>query len=257
MPPPLAVTLAHARLLAEAVTEGDVTVPSSASEAYDAQDQLTSLLDTPVVGWKVGATSEVVQERLGVKAPIAGRVHEKTLLVDGGTVDATAFVHRPGIECEFALRTKTDLAPGSGRVDVDAARALVGSVHPALELVETRYAANFGVPPALLVADGSAHAALIIGAGVDPERAGDLSTAELRLVVDGAQVTSGTGAEVLGDPYVSLAWLCNHLLARGQGLPAGSIVSTGSCTGIVPSEPDQQIVTDAGPLGTVSIHVRG
>lgn len=243
--------------MTEAVPDGEVEIPGSAGEAYDVQDQLTDLLESQVVGWKVGATSEVVQERLGVKAPIAGRVHERTLLVDGGSVEAETFVHRPGIECEFAMRTKTDLTPGSARIDVDQARGLVATVHPALELVETRYVANFGVAPGLLVADGSAHAALVLGDGIIPEKAGDLSAAELRLVVDDNEVTSGTGAEVLGDPFVSLAWLCNHLLARGQGLPAGSIVSTGSCTGIVPSEADQHIVNDAGPLGSVSLHIRG
>ncbi len=257
VPPPLAVTLAHARLVSEPVDESELEVPATAADAYAVQDQLTNLLPSSAVGWKIGATSAPAQERLGVKAPIAGRVHERTLLDNGSTVDVGEFHHRPGIECEIALRLSRDLPAEGPPIDADGARRLVGSVHPAIELVCTRYAGGFAVAPALLVADGSAHAALVIGDPVDPEQAGDLAAAVCRLVVDGEQIAEGPGSEVLGNPYASLAWLCNHLRGRGVPLPAGSIVTTGSCTGIVPSGPDQHIVNDAGPLGRVGIHIRG
>lgn len=257
VPPPLAVTLAHARMVVELIPEDDVDVPESASAAYAVQDQLTNLLPSSVVGWKIGATSAATQERLGVKAPISGRVHQRTMLESGSTVDVTDFHHRPGIECEMAFRLGRDLPAAGQPVTAESARALVASVHPAIELVCTRYEAGFGVPPALLVADGSAHAALIIGDAVDPEKVEDLTAVTCRLVIDGESIAEGDGSEVLGDPYAALAWLCNHLRGRGIPLPSGSIVTTGTCTGIVPSGPDQHIANDAGALGSVGIHIRG
>lgn len=254
---PLAVALAHARLVLEPVDQDDVDVPTSASDAYAIQDDLTALLPTPVIGWKIGATGAAAQDRLGVKAPIAGRVYERTLLEAGSIVAVGDFHHRPGIECEIAFRTKSDLGDATGAYTAEMARALVASVHPAIELVCTRYVGGFAIAPALLVADGSAHAALIVGDAIDPATAGDLRVATCQLVVDGTTLASGNGSEVLGDPYVALAWLCNHLLGRGIELPAGSLITTGSCTGIVPSGPDQHIVNNAGPLGSVGIHIRG
>jgi 2-keto-4-pentenoate hydratase len=244
-------------MVVELVPEDEVDVPESATAAYAVQDQLTNLLPSSVVGWKIGATSSVSQERLGVKAPISGRVHQRTLLESGSTVPATDFHHRPGIECEIAFRLGRDLPAQGPAVTAESARPLVAAVHPAIELVCTRFEGGFGVAPALLVADGSAHAALVIGDAMDPEKAGDLREATCRLVVDGEQIAEGDGTEVLGDPYAALAWLCNHLRGRGIPLPSGSIVTTGTCTGIVPSGRDQHIVNDAGALGSVGINIGG
>lgn len=244
-------------MVTELIPEAEVPVPDSAKDAYLVQDELTGLLPTEVVGWKIGATSSAAQQRLGVKAPISGRVHERTLLESGTVVDASTFHHPPGIECEIAFRLRRSLSPDGPPLDAAAAKELVGSVHPAIELVGTRFEGGFDVAPALLVADGSAHAALVIGDAIDPDRAGDLSAAVCRLVVDGREITQGPGSEVLGDPYAALAWLCNHLRGRGIALEQGEIVTTGTCTGIVPSGPNQLITNDAGHLGTVTITIRG
>jgi len=41
-------------------------------------------------------------------------------------------------------------------------------------------------------------------------------------------VGRGTGRDVLGHPLEALAWLANHLAARGLPVKAGDIVTTGS-----------------------------
>ena len=46
--------------------------------------------------------------------------------------------------------------------------------------------------------------------------------------IDGEEVGRGTGADVLGHPLEALAWLANHLPARGLALAAGHLVTTGS-----------------------------
>ena len=77
---PLPVALAHARLTMETVKPSEVDSPASATAAYEAQNQLSDLIDSPSLGWKVGATSAVSQEKLGVKAPICGPVFERTAI---------------------------------------------------------------------------------------------------------------------------------------------------------------------------------
>ena len=48
------------------------------------------------------------------------------------------------------------------------------------------------------------------------------------IVVGCAIVATNAGAEVMGDPLNSLAWIANHLGARGLGLRAGDVVMSGS-----------------------------
>ena len=147
------------------------------------------------------------------------------------------------------------LQPGGKQLNATSVRGIVSAAYPAIELVCTRFETNFAVPPALLVADGVAHAGLILGDEVPASKLGDLSRLAISTLINGTEVSSGTGAEVLGDPFESLAWLCNHLSGRGIELPQGSIVTTGACTGINESQANDLVATDAGPLGSVSIQL--
>ncbi|MDG1198497.1 MAG: fumarylacetoacetate hydrolase family protein [Actinomycetota bacterium] len=252
---PLAVSLAHARMAMQSLSLDDVTVPNSASSSYAIQDELISLLASPQIGWKVGATGQASQQKLGVKTPLVGPVFDTTLFNAGATIPLTGFHHRPGIESEIAFKIATTLRPGGKSMNAVSVRGIVSAAYPAIELVCTRFETNFAVPPALLVADGVAHAGLILGDEVPASKLGDLSQLSISTLINGTKVSSGTGAEVLGDPFESLAWLCNHLSGRGIELPQGSIVTTGACTGINESQTNALVATDAGPLGTVSIQL--
>src|SRR5690348_18075061 len=46
--------------------------------------------------------------------------------------------------------------------------------------------------------------------------------------LNGAEVDSGHGRDVLGHPFGPLVWLAEHLAQTGEGLRAGDIVLTGS-----------------------------
>jgi 2-keto-4-pentenoate hydratase len=62
----------------------------------------------------------------------------------------------------------------------------------------------------------------------------------------------GRGASMMGHPAQALTWFVNHLSQRGITLTAGSFVTTGSCTGVVPVPGPCTAVADFGPLGTVT-----
>ena len=254
---PLPVALAHARLVMDTVQPSDVETPESASLAYDAQEQLTDLIDSPSAGWKVGATSPASQEKLGVKAPICGPVFQRTIFDSGDSVDLSSFHHQPGLESEFAFTIALTVRPGGPTMSALTAREMVSTVHVAIELVCSRFEENFEVDPALLVADGALHAGLVLGPGSEPEKVPDLVSHELRTLVNGENIARGTGVEVLGDPYESLAWLCNHLNKRGLVLPAGSVVTTGAATGLHMTTTGQEVTTDGGTLGSATLNLIG
>ena len=249
----LPVVLAHSRLTMEKIDVNDVVIPESAALAYAAQDQLIGLIDSPVVGWKVGATSTASQEKLGVKAPICGPIFERTLTTSGSKLAMSSFHHPPALESEFAFTIGTDVALIGDEVTRTTAREIVSSVHVAIELVCSRFDSNFAADPALLVADGALHSLLVLGPGNDPDSAGDLKEQALFTSVDDNVIAQGTGKEVLGDPYESLAWLCKHLARRGMQLTAGSLVTTGAATGLHATKQNQTLKTEGNALGSATL----
>jgi 2-keto-4-pentenoate hydratase len=56
----------------------------------------------------------------------------------------------------------------------------------------------------------------------------DLAAARGTLECDGERIDEGHGRDVLGHPFEPVRWLAQHLSARGEGLHAGELVSTGS-----------------------------
>jgi 2-keto-4-pentenoate hydratase len=254
---PLPVVLAHARLAMDTVNSSDVEVPTSASLAYGAQEQLIGLVDSALVGWKVGATNAASQGMLGVKTPICGPVFERTLVESGTGIAVSNFHHQPGLESEFAFTLGMTIRPGGAVMNGKAAREVVSTVHPAIELVCSRFDSNFQVDPALLIADGALHAALVVGPGTDPDDVENLRTHQLRTLVNNEEIATGTGNEILGDPFESLAWLCNHLNRRSLTLHEGSIVTTGAATGLHLTNANQLLTTDGGNLGSVSLNLMG
>ena len=170
-----------------------------------------------LVGWKVGLTSHAMQEQFRVPEPLFGY-----LLDDAPHPPAHASRRRrssrPGVENELCLRLGTDLA-GPG-VDEAAARAAVAAVYPALEIAETR--GDFTAQLAVAIADNIQERYIVLGPETRPLPADlDLADVQARVILNGAEVATASGAAVLGQPLRSLTWLANKLVQHGQALRAG------------------------------------
>jgi 2-keto-4-pentenoate hydratase len=130
--------------------------------------------------------------------------------------------------------------------------AAIGYVAPAFELVGFRFAGELQGSGLLVIADASGTAGIVQGEPVHDWRRIDLARQPVRLEVDGAEVAAGTASVLLwGDPLGALAWLASHPLLKDRGLKAGEIVMTGTCTGITPLQPGNEVVADFGDLGEV------
>jgi 2-keto-4-pentenoate hydratase len=187
----------------------------------------------PPAGFKIGATTQRMQEYLGLAGPAAGFMLRENLHAGEATLPF-ASLRNPGAECELAVRLARDLAPGP--CNIERARAAVGDLFAAMEIVENRY----GPPPAgdlkavgtpTLIADQVYHRAAILGAPPADWRVLDLQSIPGRITVDGAERGSGHGADLLGHPLAALAWLAASDAARAfGGLRAGQVVMLGSVT---------------------------
>src|ERR1700676_4077618 len=109
--------LASARLESRAVMPLPTGLaPRSVAEGYAIQARLHEILSAagegPTVGHKIGCTTQIMREKLGIDQPCAGRVHAARMLADGATWSVAGRI-KPSVECEIAVRLGTDLPPPS------------------------------------------------------------------------------------------------------------------------------------------------
>lgn len=227
-----------AELLAEARLRGRVVGPlppdcrpEDENAAYAIQSAVHARLQASgwgeIGGWKLGCTTPVMQELLGVPNPAYGAVLVRDVHLGDRDFRFGDF-RRPGVECEIAVRLDADLAPENAPFDRAAVARAVGSCMAAAEVVDDRYADFRALGAPTLIADDFFHAVAVLGDPVEDWRALDLAALTGRLSLDGELAGTGTGADVMGHPLDALAWLAGRLADRGRGLKAGEVVLTGS-----------------------------
>ncbi|MEE1558593.1 MAG: hypothetical protein V1245_04230, partial [Arenicellales bacterium] len=82
-----------------------------------------------------------------------------------------------------------------------------------------------------------------------------IERSQVTLSVNGKCVSEGCAANVDGGPFAVVAWLANHLNARGLTLRAGEIVTTGVMTDIFDGGPGESISADFDLPGQVTVTV--
>jgi 2-keto-4-pentenoate hydratase len=227
--------------------------PATVAEGYQIQTAVAQLSGSKPVGWKLAATSEAGQAHIGVDGPLAGRLLADRVKEDGATVPLAGCIMRVA-ELEFAFRIGRSMTLRAEPFDPIDVMAAVESLHPAIELPDSRYAdyARVGAPQ--LAADNAcAHYCVIGPAAPGNWRTIDLAAHRTVATLNGRPAGEGSGANVLGDPRIALAWLANELGRRELRLKAGDIVITGTSLKPVPVAPGDRVVGDFGALGKVSM----
>jgi 2-keto-4-pentenoate hydratase len=229
--------------------------PRTEAEGYRIQAALAGLLSADFgaqAGYKIGCTSAVMQQYIGIAHPCGGSVFAKGVHDSGVSLRHNDFV-RVGVECEIAVRLGRDLVPSEAPFTADKVAQAIESCLPAIEIVDDRYSdwQTMGAP--ILVADDFFAAGCVLGRPVVRSAAPDLKDVAGRAVVNDVEVSRGTGADVLGHPHHALAWLANHLAADGRGLRAGQIVLTGSLVKTIWLKPGDRVTMELSGLGSVAV----
>lgn len=229
--------------------------PRTEAEGYRIQRAVHDLLLPQVgsrVGYKIGCTSLVMQQYLDIPHPCAGGVFARGVHDSGASLRAKDYV-RVGVECEIAVRLARDLLPSAAPFTADAVGQAIETWLPAIEIVDDRYVKweTMGAP--MLVADDFFAAGCVLGQAIARSKAPDLPGVVGRAVINGNEVSRGTGADVMGHPHNALAWLANHLAASGKGLRAGEIVLTGSLVKTIWLNAGDHVLMDLSGLGKVEV----
>jgi 2-keto-4-pentenoate hydratase len=230
--------------------------PDSRAEGYQVQAEVARMSGQPVAGWKIAATSVAGQKHIGVDGPLAapllaGRVVQHTSSTPSFPMNGNIM---KVAEAEFAFRFAKPLPPRPLPYSVEEVLAAVGSLHPGIEIPDSRYNNFISVGAPQLIADMACACWYALGPAAPADWAArDLTTHVGTALVNGKAVATGTGANVLGDPRLALTWLANELSTYGDGIAAGQFVTTGTCV-VPPAVTSGDVfMADFGDLGSLQV----
>ena len=226
--------------------------PQNTADGYQIQEVLVGLHGGSHAGYKIGATNKVAQKMFNVDAPFSGHVMKASLRNSPASISAGEVILHI-IEAEFDFLMKEDLPPREGSYTQDEVMARVDSLIPAIEIPDSRYKNWSAVGIAQLIADNAIASILVLGEPAKNWRDLNLANQSVAVRINGETVDEGSGANVLGDPRNVMTWLANTLSARGTGLKAGQIITTGSAANVIKVKPGDTVVADFGDLGSAEV----
>lgn len=243
---------ASARTAIEALTTS--AGPFDAATAYQVQDAVVAGLTgrgAAVAGAKLGLTSVAKQRQMKVGEPLYGWI-TGDMAIDIGQPLACERYIQPRCEPEIAFVLGADLA--GPHVTAAQVLAATAAVHPAIDVLDSRFAGYaFTLPD--VIADNASAAGYLLGQGTDPAGI-DLRLTGVVLEHNGDLVATAAGAAVLGHPAASVAWLVRTLAGRGRGLRAGQVVLSGALTEAIPVAPGDVVVARFDRLGSIELGCR-
>ncbi len=211
--------------------------------AYAVQQGLVQkrlALGATVVGRKIGATSEAVQNQLGVDQPDFGYLLDEMDVSDQHPISMHRLV-QPRVEAEVAFLMAADVDPATeDEITLDLVRGAVSLALPALEIVDSRIE-GWDITFTDTVADNASSGLYVIGKQGLPLDELEPKDVEMSLTINGEVRSSGNGAACLGDPLEALRWLAVQCYRFGDPLRAGHVVLSGALGPFVPFAPGDKV----------------
>jgi 2-keto-4-pentenoate hydratase len=222
-----------------ALPEG--TVPQSEADSYQIQDAVIARLGEKIGGWKVGISP------LG--GHFAAPIYASTVVPSPASLPAKNF-KIIGIECEIGFRFNQAL-PARPQPYTRHEVLAVCSLVPTIEVVDSRYQDFRAIDRLMVLADNVSNGGLVYGPAASNWDGIDLAHPPIELTADGKPFADCTGLRA-GTPIELLLAAVAHSNGRG-GVAAGAVITTGTHTGLVFTEPGVKIAADYGRLGRVEV----
>jgi 2-keto-4-pentenoate hydratase len=227
--------------------------PTSLDEAYAIRHAFQEIEETrgrgAIAGYKIGLTTPVMQQLCGIAEPCYGAIFAREVHESRAELRAGDYC-RIGVETEIVLRLGDDLPQGG-----DAARVAVAveSAAAAIELIEDLRYDYRRLDAAAMVAGNVWSAGAVLGPPVTDWQAFDLARVTARLSINGREIGSGVGSDVMGHPLNALAWLAGKLADAGTPLRRGMIVMTGSMVPIQHPLAGDRVLVEISELGAAEL----
>lgn len=217
--------------------------PATETEAYSIQDAVIRALGARG-GWKV--------------SPLRGGAARCSPIPSRFFLDAPAHFEAAVLgdclaEVEIAVRFGADpLAQGRAP---SAANLIdcIASVHPAIELLSSRFTAPETAPDLQRLADLQGCAAVVLGAATTDWSKLEFAELSFALSFAGQEVALTRNSPSTEQTLEALCWLADHAASRGAALTAGDVVITGARLGPVSLQGVQDCQARIGALGPVAL----
>ena len=212
--------------------------PTTSEDAYSIQEKVGARFG-PIGGFKAGNSRA---------SPVfASVMHTSPARVPAGTLRMF------GVEMEFGFSFGRDLPPRAGGYRESEIIDAIHAVHPAIEIVESRFADLDKVDELSKLADNGSNGGIVVGPANANWRDFDLPRASVRMLIDGKEVSSAVGGDRARLSVSSLLWLATSYAHRYGGIRRGQVAITGSLTGILIAAPGATVVVDCGDLGQAEV----
>ena len=204
-----------------------------------------------VVGKKIGVTSKVVQEMLGVHQPDFGFLTDAMTFANGAKVPVAGHLISPRAEAEIGFRLMKDLqGPGVTEADVLAA---TDAIMPCFEIVDSRID-NWKIAIQDTVADNASCGVYVLGEQEADPKDFDLPALKIRVWKNGEILSEGLGSAVQGNPLTAVAWLANTLGRFGIPFKAGEVILSGSLVPLEPVQAGDSLRMELEGIGDAEVH---
>ncbi|MEZ2410310.1 hypothetical protein AB6806_26285 [Bosea sp. RCC_152_1] len=220
--------------------------PATVAEAYAIQDAVIRALGARG-GWKVSPLREGAARCSPIPAPF---------FVEAPALFDAAFLNGCLAEVEIAVRFKEDPL-GLGRaLNPTNFADCIASVHPAVELLSSRFAAPESAPDLHRLADLQGCAAVVLGAPMTGWSGLEFADLSFDLSLAGQDVPLKPNSPTTEQTLEALCWLVDHAASRGAPLRAGEVLITGARLGPVGLQDVRTCQARIGQLGPVAISAR-
>ncbi|MFA6299696.1 MAG: fumarylacetoacetate hydrolase family protein [Nocardioides sp.] len=205
-----------------------------------------------VVGRKIGATSEAVQQQLGVDQPDFGYLLSDMDVSQQRPISMRTLV-QPRVEAEVAFVLAHDIDPADeSDITLELVRAAVAVALPALEIVDSRIA-DWDIEFTDTVADNASSGLFVVGDEGRPLDDLEPRDVTMSLSINGEVRSSGNGAACLGDPLEALRWLAVQAQRFGDPLRAGHLILSGALGPFVPFAPGDRVEATISGFAPLSV----
>ncbi|QNT79363.1 2-keto-4-pentenoate hydratase [Entomobacter blattae] len=228
-------------------------IPESWEEMFAIQNGVAhALLGSgygPIVAWKVGAPKPDGQ-------PFGAAIWNQTFFENVESVNVRDY-YKVGVEAEIVYRFGKTFLRRENPYTAEDILAAIATVHPAIELVDTRFVDMGKQTFFINQADQGSHGALIIGKPMENWKTLVPVEEPITLTINGEIRAQHKGGNSAGDTIRGLTWIVNHALESEECVPAGTAVTTGSTTGTIFVEKGSKITAQFEHVGTLSLSLPG
>ncbi len=217
-------------------------MPKTAEQAVLIQREIIAELG-PIGGWKVGSPSPDGPCNCS-PLPLSG-IRASPAKMGDTPAGSTGMQ----VEAEIAVMLAHALPAREAPYSADEVVAAIAGAHPAIEVLQSRFADPDSVGALSLLADSLSHYAFVHGPAAPGWRGVDLAQEEVVLLVNGTEVKRRRGNPA-GDMVRLVVWLANEGARWAGGLEAGQWVTTGSWTGKDAAPPGGRVEARFARMGS-------